>query len=159
MKFAVVLFAALFACAAAQPQGLGDLLGTVGSTVGGIVKPVTGAVGGVVGAVGGLLHSVQGIVASIAGPDGVLGKLIKGGLGKILFEVVDTLGNALGLHGLGCVLKSTLDQVSVLVRQVDQLLTGFVCSAGKVITDVITPIAKSIEEGELKLFAIVSYSL
>lgn len=129
MKFVIVVFVALFACAAAEPQiNLG--------AVGGLLE--------VVGNPSGFLHDA---VDLITGPDGLLGTIVKSGLGKLIGKFVNDVGNVIGLKGLGCVLKSTLNNVSGLVRHVDSLLAGLVCTGG-VVVKALKPILVSLGQRE-----------
>lgn len=144
MKFVIFVYAALFACAAAQPQIDLDVAGDV-------VGAVTGGVSEVVNVGGNSLSTLTDVIAAIAGPDGLLGILIESGVGKIIGDFLKALGKLTGFEGLHCWLEGFLYQVEDIARSLDQLVLGLVCRSGVIVVDTLKPIVASVEKREMKL--------
>lgn len=146
MKFAIVVFAALIACAAAQPQ-----LGLVGDLLGGVTQGVANGVNGAVGAVGNTLIGLKDLAGQLLGPDGLLGKIVNSGVFKVVGNIVNSIAKELGIPGLGCIIGNVLDQGAVIVNQLDKIVTGLVCNAGAIAADTLKPILAQIENREFTI--------
>lgn len=143
MKF-VVVFAALLACAAAQPDD-GPIFSIL--PIGSLPLPVT-TPSGILAALGITVDDIKQFLKYFAG---LLDQIADSGAGQLIKQLLDILGNVTGLKGLGCLVGDLLVKCAECTRDVDALVTGLVCDVGKATAEILRPIIESLGESELNI--------